>query len=249
MGLGTYAFFVLVNGCAIAIIAALIQRALAPAPTPWKNFKIVYITLAAVLAYVIGGDKLPDSYYDYLATSFLAQLLYGIWGVFIGHCLVCGILFSAWIRQVTTLKWIAAFVLSGTIELVLLLLLLRAAGTFERTGNGLINGPFYREGIVQRAQEIANTRAGDLYSIRVGGISYEVSDPSWFNTIERGENLTFAYHSGLLFDYAFSVDNIALTARAGILFLIGLYLWVLTATPIAKGIIFLVHKTPVIRTT
>jgi hypothetical protein len=218
-----------------------------PPPAPWKSYKIVYITLAAILAYLVGGNKLVDSYYDFLATSFSAQLLLGIWSLFIGHSVVLGALFSTFVRHLTTLKWIAVLALSTAIELSLLILLLMAAVTFEQTWNGLTRGPFYREGIVQETRQVVDPRAGRLYSVTVDGISYEVLDSTWFDTIEKGENLTFAYHSTFLFDFAFSPDNILPTAKAGILFLIGMYLWVLTAIPIAKGIIFLVRKIPSIK--
>lgn len=194
--------------------------------------------IAIVIVYVI-GFTLEKTYYNHY---FLALLFMSL-GLMLVLSVSVGIFFTSYGRQLfsTQIRYYKIFIIvTGFLGLALGLFACFNMGDYV---NGLVEGPRFSTGIVEQKTTGNGGRLGPLFYVTIDDEKYQVLDYQWWQSINKGDQLNFAYNVQAEFDNSiFQPEKISFSTSGILVSSVGVVFWLVTIGISLNGYMTLFRK-------
>ena len=184
-----------------------------------------FLALIVVLLVFIIGYTLDKTYYNHYLLTFLFMSLGIVW---IFSVSVAASLTSEGRKAYYTTGWRSEIFLTiSGLALIGLSLLLYPLALESLTG--LVTEPILSSGIVERKSTGNGGRLGPLFYVTIEDERYKVLDYGWWQSINQGDQISFAYNGQAEFDNSiFQPEKISFSASGILVSGIGGVLWLVT---------------------
>lgn len=198
------------------------------------NF-VMWVFLIGMFVVLFGFKGVTNSYYDYLTLGLLLGTLALVWFTTLPLGLIAESIspsdglrpsdVSSFDRKYSLVM--ALFGLTTSVCVLAASLFLIIPGGIATT-RGLVSGPEFAQGIVQKKTS-SYDRSGTSYYADVNDQHFHVPNGKWWNTFTKGATVTYAYnpHAGLD-GSIFPSDEINFTLSGAWVICTGLLLWYIT---------------------
>jgi hypothetical protein len=189
------------------------------------------IFLVGCFLLLFGVAFLATSYYDYLSAWLFMGWVMVVW---FGAGIIV-YLIEVFAPTFFDTSFIMRLATGIALSFVMFFLVSIVQVDLPLTARAIWDGPQFAEGVVA-GKSSSPSRSGTSYYVTIEEVHYHVPDGAWWRTMEKGQQVEFAYANQIMFDIeAFATDKISLTPLGGTMIAAGLVLWLITLVVAVKG--------------